>query len=108
MDEASRGKLQWEDEVSAEDRGEITHAGNEEILQAYIDENFESLQKEVEDIQNAASSAGPATADLPFTSAEWISWLDKHDAVFKDHLRTATESRKHLGQRLQPLADDMP
>ena len=35
-----RGQLQWEGEVSAQDRTEIAHAGTEELLQVYIDENF--------------------------------------------------------------------
>ena len=45
---------------------------------------------------------------IPYSNAEWLTWLEENDARFRDALRTATERRKVLGQRLTPREGGLP
>ena len=49
-----------------------------------------------------------ATRASPHTNTQWLSWLNDNAPGFAHLVKTATAQRRHLGKRLEPLADDMP
>ena len=100
-----RGRLHWEQHISEQQTREITSIGNESALQAYIDENRDELETEAKLMRrNAKEALRRADNPSPFTNAEWLQWLDRHDDEFRALLRTATAKRKVYNRRLQAEA----
>ena len=66
----------------------ITYAGDEETLQAYMREHKDELERTAREMRQAAATrkAQLASAEMPYTNAEWLAWLreGENGKAFRD------------------------
>ena len=104
------GQLHWQEGMTQAQRKVIIHEGDKAALDAFIEENKESLRLEAKQRRNDAGAvlAGGSGEHIPQTNGEWLQWIDSHTDQFHDFLRTSTESRRILSQRLFVPNSQMP
>jgi hypothetical protein len=102
-----RGRLWWEEEISKDSRRELTHIGDEQALQAYIEGNRSQLEAELSEMKNKARASVSETVATPYTNRQWLQWLDSNEQRFLELRKRATSDRRWLAKRLAPLASDM-
>ena len=105
-----RGGLVWEGHVDQAAMAATTQLGNKEALQAYVRDNREALDEELELGREKGTAARAQSREeiLPVTSNEWMEWLEANDAVFRDHLKFASSRRAAVSHRLRGSADALP
>ena len=105
-----RGRLHWQRDLSTESTQEIVHAGDKDALMQYVEANRGELEATAKSMREAALRAEKAAREFscPRSNAEWLAWLDSHDAEFRDLLKTVTSRRRCLNERLQPLPGGLP
>ena len=99
-----RGRLHWESGVSEADAQAFTTQGDEESLRVYYESHMDDLVEEAKRIRKAARDTLRAVDHpVPYSNAQWLKWLGENDAAFRDALRSATDQRRRLSQRLRPV-----
>ena len=87
----------------------IVHEGDEAALQAYIAANRSELEATVAAMHKRAKDIERGIDfDIPYSNAEWLVWLEANDARFRDGLRCATDRRRGVAGRLQPMPGGLP
>jgi hypothetical protein len=97
-----RGKLNnvpGEETVTPEMMRQLTHVGDETALKAWQDEHEDELRQELADRRQRAELL-LRSHSVPYTNSQVVAWLDDHEERWQQALRTATPSRKNLGERL--------
>ena len=97
-----RGQLWWQD-VAHGSRSDLTHAGDNVALNAYVDAHREELETELQARRAAAEFQAQAEKPLPISSTEWMECLEQHDELFCDLLKSASSQRRALSERLEPM-----
>ena len=93
-----RGQLRHETGVTAAQRREIVHEGDHDALHEYIAANLAELERR--------RDADHAEADLvleprmPYSTAEWIQFVEKNKAHVDALIKTASASRRSISHRL--------
>ena len=97
-----RGQLHWQVDVPEAERSKLVHEGDPVALSDYIDLNRAQLQEEARQRRLEAKTAmeNESKSDLPMCNAEWLEWIDEHEAEFYAYLRQSTEKRQRLSSRL--------
>ena len=105
-----RGRLRWEQGVSAGEASSVTHQGDESALKEFIAANSERLGAKLAGLREAASEAERLhkEAQVPYSNADWLEWLQANDSHFKELLRTATATRRQFGERIRPTLELPP
>ena len=73
------GQLLWQGRKSKEERQGITHQGDETTLQAYIRQHSDRLNSIMRTRQQRAKEILQRSSGvMPFTNAEWLTWMREH------------------------------
>jgi len=102
--ERARGKLHWERDVDPDlSSKQLLGVGDEAALKAFMEENREALVAEAARIRAAAQRTldDLEGGTMPYTNAEWLTWLEEHDDAFRKLLREASARRKVFSRRVQ-------
>ena len=89
----------------------FAHKGNMDSLRNYHMRNKDTLAEEARSIRAQARehyASISCAGSLPRTNADWMSWLQQNEAMFRELLRSATSTRRSLSERIVPPTDDMP
>ena len=71
-------------------------------LQAYLRRNRQRLSRQAQELR-ASATAEQAAVGMPKSHAEWLTWMEEHEAEFLDAMRKQGPSeRRALNQRLTP------
>lgn len=97
----ARGRLRWQQDVRDKDMREVVHQGDPQALQDYIEANREALEEELKNLKEAANFDAIAERHLPFSSDEWLQYLAQHEEQFRELLRTASQKRACISERVQ-------
>eukprot|EP00434_Breviolum_minutum_P002808 symbB.v1.2.002468.t1/scaffold99.1/size346285/24 len=102
-----RGQLHWEDRVSSKARRTITHAGDEQRLATYIEDNRQQLEEEAAALRKNAKQKKNEiqNPNLPITNVQWLKYLETYDDDFRKLLKESTDARRRFSERLEPLCD---
>eukprot|EP00435_Cladocopium_sp_Y103_P041656 s237_g11.t1 len=89
---------------------EYRHDGNLPALRAYLQENHDTL---VQEAANMRLQARQQLCDLslggclPQTNSQWLEWMQTNEETFRALLKTATQARRSLSQRIVPAGQEM-
>jgi len=101
----AKGKLRWQQAVSAAQQREIAHAGDEDALQKYIVEHRVELEQELSDLREQARSNYVASSALPLSSEDWLQHLEDNDEKFASLLKDAEKARRSVSMKIQASED---
>ena len=103
------GQLAWQNTKTLAERQQIMHHGDETALQAYIKQHAARLTEiKRAKQQKAKRMLQSCPGILPYTNAEWLTWLRDHDEEFRDLLKVATSHRKKISVRLASAEGRFP
>ncbi len=90
----------------------IAHSGDEDALNAYIEENAEELRAEVDHLKSAPGDAATTVnvtgPQCPMLNKEWLSWLGANDTHFRTLVKTASTERAPVSHCLFAESSDFP
>ena len=102
----ARGKLLWEADVSHEGMARTAVPGDEQALKKYVHDSLVELTEAVEKMKSDARiSEVHRQSNIPYTNADWLTWIEEHDAEFRDRLSRATSERRRFCKRLVTTSD---
>lgn len=99
----ARGKLRWQGPVSRSDSRAIVHSGDPRALREYIDENRASLEEELQERRAQETFMKELEKDFPFSTDEWMKWMEENDQLFREFMKNATRERAKVSQRVQAM-----
>ena len=93
----ARGHLKWQAPSSSSSKKQIVHKGDGKALNAYIEEHRPDLEAEAKRLRENGKELSSSISDnveFPLRNAQWMQWIETHEAKFREALKTASKERQ--------------